>query len=140
MSDDEMADAVRRSPRKAADGQPVMAADAARNILQNKKTQKGTKRDAPYKITVGTKAAHKKKGKTTPILEEDATLPEDDDASNFEPNLHTEGKKKKLVEAKKFVEAQRGHVKGITGKPNDGKTMRDARRNQPERLKAAAKK
>ena len=100
MSDDEMAEAVRRSPRKAADGQPVMAADAAKNILQNKKTQKGTKRDVPDKITVGTKAAHKKKGKTTPILEEDATLAEDDDANNFEPNLHTEGKKKSLLKRK----------------------------------------
>ena len=140
MSDDEMAQAIRRSPRKGADGQPVMAADAARNILQNKKTQRGTKRDAPEKITVGTKAAPKKKGKTTPILEEDATLPEDDDASNFEPNLHTEGEKKKLVEAKKFLEAQRGLVKAFNGKPNDAKIMRDARRNQPENLKAAAKK
>jgi hypothetical protein len=68
MSDDEMADGIRRSPRKAADGQPVMPADAARNILQNKKTQKGTKRDAPDKITVGTKAAHKKRVRLHPHL------------------------------------------------------------------------
>ncbi len=105
MSDDEMADGNRRSPRKAGDGQPVLAADATRNILQNKKTQRGTKRDAPDKITVGTKAAHKKKGKTTPTLEENAPLPEDDDANNFEPTLRTEGEKKKLVEGKKLVEA-----------------------------------
>jgi hypothetical protein len=139
MSDDEMADGIRRSPRKAADGRPVMAADAARNILQNKRTQKGTKRDAPEKVTVGTKAAHKKKGKTTPILEEDAPIPEDDDANNFEPTLRTEGKKKKLVEGIKLVEAQRGHVKAILGKTNDGKIMRDARRNEPDRKTAAAK-
>ena len=100
MSDDEMADAIRRSPRKAADGQPVNAADAARNVLQNKKTQKGTKRDAPDKITVGTKAPHKKKGKNTPILDEDAPLPEDDDANNFEPTLRTEEKKNSLLKGK----------------------------------------
>ncbi len=121
MSDDEMADAIRRSPRKPADGQPVMAADAARNILLNKKTQKGTKRDAPDKNTVGTKAPHKKKGKNTPILDEDAPLPEDDAANNFEPPLRNEENKKKLVEGKKLVEAQRGHVKAITGMTNDGK-------------------
>ena len=138
MSEDEMAQAVRRSPRKGADGQPVMAADAAKNILQNKKTR--NKREAPETTTVGTKAGNKKKGKTTPIPEEVATLPEEDDANNFEPNLHTEGEKKKLVEAKNFLEAKRGHVKAITVKPNDGKIMRDARRNEPERLKAAAKK
>ena len=69
-------------------------------ILQNKKTQKGTKRDAPDKITVGTKAPHKKKGKNTPILDEDAPLPEDDDANNFEPTLRTEEKKKSLLKGK----------------------------------------
>ena len=40
MSDDEMADAIRRSPRKTAEGQPVMPAVAAKNILQNKNTKK----------------------------------------------------------------------------------------------------
>ena len=101
MSDDEMAEAVRRSPRKGADGQPVMAADAARNILQNKNTRK--KREPPETTTVGTKAGNKKKGKTTPIPEEVATLPEEDDANNFEPNLHTEGEKKSLLKRKIFL-------------------------------------
>ena len=58
MSDDEtaqeMAQEIRRSPRKTdADGQPLMPADAARKILQNKKTQRGTKRDPPEKTPVG---------------------------------------------------------------------------------------
>ncbi len=37
MSDDEGDNAIRRSPRKGADGGPVMTADAARNIIRNKK-------------------------------------------------------------------------------------------------------
>jgi hypothetical protein len=131
MSDDEMEDALRRSPRKNADGQPVMAADAARNIIQNKKKIQGTKRDAPDKNTVGTKAPPKKKGKNTP---------EEDDANNFEPTLRTEGEKQKLAQEKKLVEPKRAHVKAITGKTNDGETTRDARRNNPDRLNAAAKK
>ena len=101
MSDDETAKDIRRSPRKTgADGQPLMPADAARKILQNKKTQKGTKRDPPEKTPVGTKAAPKKKGKTTPIPDEEASVAEDDDANNFEPQLHTEGKKKSLLQRK----------------------------------------
>ena len=135
-----MADGIRRSPRKGSDGQPVMAADAARNILQNKKTPRGTKRDPPEKMPVGTKAAPKKKGKTTPIPDEEASVAEDDDANNFEPHLHTEGENKKLVAAQKLVEAQQGLVKAVTGKKSDAIVMRDLRRNEPEKLKAAAKK
>ena len=140
MSDDEMADGIRRSPRKGSDGQPVMAADAARNILQNKKTPRGTKRDPPEKMPVGTKAAPKKKGKTTPIPDEEASVAEDDDANNFEPHLHTERENKKLVAAQKLVEAQQGLVKAVTGKKSDAILMRDRRRNEPDKLKAAAKK
>ena len=91
-------------------------------------------------MPVETKAPPKKKPKNTPIPDEDAPLPEDDDANNFEPTIRTEGNKRQLVEGKKVVEAQRGHVKVITRKKNDGKTVRDELRNQPANLKAAAKK
>jgi hypothetical protein len=141
MSDDETAEAIRRSPRKTgADGQPLMPADAATNILQNKKIQKGTKRDPPEKPPVGTKPPPKKKGKTTPIPDEEASVAEDDDANNFEPHLHTHGKNKKQVAAQKLVEAQQGLVKAVTRKKSDAMEMRDRQRNQPEKLKAAAKK
>ena len=82
----------------------------------------------------------KKKGKTTPIPDEEASVAEDDDANNFEPHLHTEGENKKLVAAQKLVEAQQGLVKAVTGKKSDAILMRDRRRNEPDKLKAAAKK
>ena len=139
MSDDETE--IRRSPRKTdADGQTLLPADAARKIILNKKTSRGTKRDPPDKTPVGTKAAPKKKGKTTSIPDEQPSVPEDDDANNFDPHLHTEGENKKLAAAQKLLEAQQGLVKGVTGKKSDAILMRDLQRNQPENLKAAAKK
>ena len=54
--------------------------------------------------------------------------------------MHTEGEKKKLLEAKNFLEAQQGNVKAVTAKKSYAILQRDARRNQPENLKAAAKK
>ena len=56
-----MEDAIRRSPRKTADGQPVMAADAARNIIQNKKKYKEPNVMLQTKIQLEQKP-HPKKG------------------------------------------------------------------------------
>jgi hypothetical protein len=64
-----------------------MAVDAARNIVRNKTTQKGTKRDAAQKTS---SARNTKKGKITPTPEAVATLAAEDDANNFEPDSHTE--------------------------------------------------
>ena len=132
MSDDELEHAPRRSPRKGDNGLPMMAVDAARNIVRNKTTQKGTKRDAAQKTS---SARNTKKGKITPTPEAVATLAKEDDANNFEPDSHTEPEAKKILEAKKLLEATKLHEKS-----NYTKIMRDAIRNQPERLKAAQKK
>jgi hypothetical protein len=121
-----------------------MAADAARNILKNKKETKVTKRDAPDKTTGGSRAGNRKKPKTTTITEAVATLPDEDDANDFELASQTEAEEKKLLEAKNLREAKQarqGHVKALNAKPKtDAMIMRDAIRNQPERLKAAKKK
>ena len=107
MSDDEGDNAIRRSPRKGADGGPVMPADAARNILRKKTEAKGTKRDPPDKTTGGSKAGNRKKQKTTTITEAVATLPEEDDADNFELDSQTEAEAKKFLDAKKLLEAKK---------------------------------
>ena len=132
MSDDELEHAPRRSPRKGDNGLPMMAVDAARNIVRNKTTQKGTKRDAAQKTS---SARNTKKGKITPTPEGVATLAGKDDANNVDPDSHTEPEAKKILEAKKLLEATKLHEKS-----NYTKIMRDAIRNQPERLQVAQQK
>ena len=103
MSDDELEHAPRRSPRKGDNGLPMMAVDAARNIVRNKTTQKGTKRDAAQKTS---SARNTKKGKITPTPEAVATLAAEDDANNFEPDSHTEPEQKRFLKRKSFLKRQ----------------------------------
>ncbi len=80
---------------------------------------------------------NRKKPKTTTITEAGGTLLEEDDANNFELASQTEAEAKKLLEAK---QARQGHVKALNAKVKDAMVMRDAIRNQPDRLKAAKQK